>query len=149
VRFVVIGGLAMVLHGSDHVTGDIDVSIARDVVNFGAIVQALDPFHPRLRGAPLGIPFFWDVRTLQTCINLTLTTDLGKLDLLGEPVGAPPFEVLWQHAEIGDIGGVSVRFACLEDLIAMKRAANRPQDQRHVAELQALRRLLHEDETPE
>ncbi len=39
---------------------------------------------------------------------------------------------------------LTFRVASLDDLIAMKRAANRPKDQAHVMELLALKRLTEE-----
>ena len=144
VRFVLIGGLAMVALGSDHVTQDVDIIYARDVGNLTALVAALKPQHPRLRGAPDGLPFIFDVRTFQNTLNLTLVTDAGSLDLLGEAPGADSFNVLWERAVVVELGGVSVHVASVNDLIAMKTAAGRPKDQNHVLELRALRELTAE-----
>ncbi len=141
-RFVIIGGIAMRLQGSAHMTDDIDFAFARDSKSLDTLVKALAPYHPRLRGVPPGLPFFWDVRTLQTSINLTLETDAGSVDLLGEPAGIASFDDLWQSASSIEWQGVPVRVASVDDLIAMKRAANRPKDQRHLLELEALRKLV-------
>ncbi|HET6382776.1 MAG TPA: DUF6036 family nucleotidyltransferase [Armatimonadota bacterium] len=148
VRYVLIGGLAMRLQGCAHLTDDLDLCCARDNENLQTLALALTPHHPRLRGAPDDIPFLWDARTLKMGVNFTLTTDLGNVDILGYAAGVDSFEGLWSRAAILDLDGVQVRVASIEDLIAMKRAADRPQDRRHVAELEALRRLL-EEETPE
>ncbi len=50
-----------------------------------------------------------------------------------------------------ELYGMSVHVASIEDLIAMKRAANRPKDQLHLMELQALRDLIRSEgaEEPE
>ena len=141
VRFVLIGGVAMSFHGSSHVTDDVDVCYGRDADNLTALVNALAPHHPRLRGAPEDLPFLWDTRTLKNGLNFTLATDLGAVDLLGEAAGSPAFEVLWGRAIIVDVLGLAVRVASLNDLIAMKQAAGRPKDQSHLLELQALRKL--------
>ena len=52
-------------------------------------VVSLGPpaYQPYLRGAPPGLPFRWDDRTLKAGLNFTLTTTLGDLDLLGEVAG--------------------------------------------------------------
>ncbi len=74
-------------------------------------------------------------------LNITLVTDAGSLDLLGEAPGAGPFEELWERAVVVEIDGSSVRVASVDDLIAMKTAAGRPKDKDHVLELRALREL--------
>lgn len=144
VRFVLIGGVAMSFHGSSHVTDDIDIYYARDPENWAAIVNALAPNHPYIRGAPKDLPFFWDVRMLRSGLNFTLATDIGAIDLLGEASGAPAFDVLWARAMTVDVQGMSVRVASLDDLIAMKEAAGRPKDQAHLLELRALRNLMQD-----
>ncbi len=142
VRFVLIGGLAMIAHGSAHITVDIDICYARDQDNLNSLVAALTPSSPRLRGAPEGLPFFFDTRLFSNVFNLTLATDLGSIDLLGEVPGVGSFETLWEHSVVLEVNGAAVHVASLEDLIAMKRAANRPKDQNHLLELEALRKLV-------
>lgn len=146
VRFVLIGGLAMIALGSNHVTQDVDIVYARDPENIAALVQVLKTQHPRLRGAPEDLPFIFDVRTFRNMLNMTLTTDAGSLDLLGEAPGAGSFEELWERAVVVELDGSPVRVASIEDLIAMKTAAGRPKDKDHVLELRALRELVAEDD---
>ena len=98
VRFVLIGGLAMMSHGSAHITQDIDIFYDREPRNSSMLVQALKGHAPRLRGAPEGLPFFWDERTLKDTSNLTLETDLGAVDLLGHVSGADSFEGVWERS---------------------------------------------------
>ena len=140
-RFVIIGGIAMRLQGASHITDDIDFAFARDPRSLEALVSALAPYHPRLRGASAGLPFFWDLRTLQTSVNMTLETDAGSVDLVGEPDGVASFEDLWEGATLIDRQGVQVRVASVEALIAMKRAAGRPKDHGHLLELERLRKV--------
>ena len=64
VRYVLIGGMAMVAHGSAYVTVDLDVCYSREQENLAALGAALVPFHPRLRTAAGPIPFLWEARTL-------------------------------------------------------------------------------------
>lgn len=137
-RFVIVGGIAMRLQGSAHITDDIDFAVARDPENLEALVKALAPYHPSLRGAPPGLPFFWDVRTLKNIMNITLQTDLGSVDLFGELAGSGSFEQLWNSAAVMDLRGLSVRVASIPSLLAMKRAAGRPKDLLHLMELEQM-----------
>src|SRR5437899_277664 len=87
VRFVLIGGLAMRAHGSAHITEDADFCYERSPANIEALAQAFATLHPYLRGAPAGLPFFFDAATIQADCNFTLLTDLGEIDLLGHVSG--------------------------------------------------------------
>ena len=148
VRYVLIGGLAMIAHGADHITQDIDIGYARDRDNLKAIAEALSASHPHPRNFPPDLPFLWDERTLRAASNFTLETDMAAVDLLGEITGMDSFEGLWERSVETELYGLSVRIASLADLIAMKRAANRPKDQRHLQELEALLKLIQMEGTP-
>ena len=137
-RFVIVGGVAMRLQGSAHLTDDIDFAVARDPANLELLIKALAPYHPSLRGAPPGLPFFWDARTLKNIMNITLRTDLGSVDLLGEVAGVASFEQLWEGATVLDLEGLPVRVASIPALIAMKKAADRPKDRLHLMELEQM-----------
>lgn len=141
VRFVLIGGLAMVAHGSSYVTRDVDLGYDRSPSNLKALASALAPFHPRLRDLPTELPFMWDERALQIGMNFTLVTDKGDVDLLGHTPGVFSFEELWDESIEMELYGERVQVASLDHLIAMKHAANRPKDQAHLLELEALRSL--------
>lgn len=144
VRFVLIGGLAMVAHGSSHVTRDIDIGYARDRANMEALVRALAPLRPRLRGFPEGLPFVWDVSTARAAANQTFETEVAELDILGDIPGIDTFEGLWERALDTELFGIRVKVAAIDDLISMKRAADRPKDRNHIMELEALKNLLKE-----
>ena len=65
IRFILIGGWAAALHGSARTTLDVDVVYARDRENVRNLATALQPHSPYLRGAPAGLPFVWDERTIR------------------------------------------------------------------------------------
>ena len=138
VDFVLIGGLAAVAYGSARATFDIDVVYARNDDNVERLVEALSPYNPYLRGAPVGLPFVFDVQTVQRGLNFTLTTSLGDLDLLGEVVGGGFYEDLIVEATTINLFGFECPCVTLEQLIRLKRAAGRPRDLDAVAELEAL-----------
>jgi hypothetical protein len=138
VRFIVIGGGAALAHGAARATYDVDVVYGRAPENLGKIVTALQPYRPYLRGAPPGLPFQLDEKTVQAGLDFTLTTSLGDLVLLGEVVGGGSYEQQLPASREMETFGVSCRFVGLEKLIQLKRAAGRPKDLEAIAELQAL-----------
>ena len=138
VRYIVVGGWASILHGSARSTNDVDMIYARDPQNLKRLATALSAQQPYLRGAPPGLPFQWDVRTIQGGLNFTLTTSLGDLDLLGEVAGGGTYEQLLPHTQEVTVFGIAVRVVTLERLIQLKRAAGRAKDLEVIAELQAL-----------
>jgi len=82
-----------------------------------------------------------DERTLARVELVTLDTDLGKLDLMTAPQGAPTYRRLRDGADTYDVGGFLVRVASVGDLIAMKSAAGRPKDVADMVELETIERL--------
>ena len=138
VEFVLIGGLAAIVHGSSRATYDVDVVYARSAINLRRLAAALGPFNPYLRGAPPGLPFQWDEQTLNQGLNFTLTSDLGDLDLLGEVTGGGRYEDLLSDCVEIEVFGVRCRCLGLQKLIQLKRAAGRPKDLEGIAELEAI-----------
>jgi predicted nucleotidyltransferase len=143
VDFVVIGGIAAVLHGSPRNTFDLDICFATDDVNLAALGDVLTALGARLKGVDEDVPFVADARTLRQVELLTLVTSLGELDVLNRPPGAPPYRELRQHADRYDLGGFNVSVASIDDLIAMKQAAGRAKDLVDIEELEAIKRLRH------
>jgi hypothetical protein len=142
VDFVVIGGVAVVVQASPRFTRDLDISYATDAENIerlGALLLALDA---RLRRIENDVPFVPDARTLRHAQMLTLTTRHGDLDLLVDPPGSPGYPALRRHADVVNLDGDPVPIASLEDLIEMKRAAGRPQDEIDIEVLEAARTRL-------
>ncbi len=139
VDFIIAGGVAGTVHGSARLTRDVDVVYARSPENMRRLVDALSSHNPYLRGAPQGLPFLWDLNTIQRGLNFTLTTRLGDLDLLGELTGGGGFEQLREHSSTVRVFDRDVQVLDLDWLIRVKRAAGRPRDLEAVAELEALR----------
>ena len=139
VEFILIGGMAGIAHGSARFTNDVDVVYRRSADNHARMVKALVPFEPYLRGAPKGLPFRWDVETIQRGLNFTLTTSIGDVDVLGEVAGGGSYDRLLAFSSPLPVFGVECRVLGLEKLIETKRAAGRPKDIEAIAELEALK----------
>jgi hypothetical protein len=140
VDFVIIGAIALVLHGSPRVTRDLDVCYARDPLNLKRLAAALQPFAPTLRGAPDGLPFTLDAATLGAGMNFTLTSKIGDLDLIGEMLGVGGYAAAYRLSDPMTVYGRSVRVLNLDGLERAKRAAGRLKDLADLAEIIEIRR---------
>ena len=138
VRFIVVGGTAALAHGAARLTQDVDVVYDRARDNLDRVVTALAPLAPYPRGAPEGLPFVWDTRTLENGCNFTLRTSAGPIDLLGEITGGGTYAELLPSTLEVELFGLAVRCLELDKLIETKRAAGRPKDFEAIAELEAL-----------
>jgi hypothetical protein len=141
VDFVVIGGIAGVLHGSARNTFDLDICFATDEANVAALGEVLVALGARLKGVDDVVPFVPNARTLRQVELLTLVTTFGELDVLARPPGAPAYSDLRRNADRYDLGGFNVSVASIDDLIAMKQAAGRAKDLLDIEELEAIKRL--------
>ena len=139
VEFIVVGGVAAIVHGSARLTQDLDVVYRRSPENVGRLATALTPFAPYLRGAPPDLPFRWDSKTIERGLNFTLATSAGPLDVLGEITGGGTYETLIPHSRKISVFGIECYCLGLDRLIQAKRDAGRPKDLEIIAELEALR----------
>lgn len=139
IDFVVIGGVAVVIQASPRFTRDLDISYATDAANLERLGVLLVALGARPRGVEEDLPFTPDARTLRHAQMLTLTTRDGDLDLLANPPGSPGYPSLRRRADVVELDGASVRVASLKDLIEMKRAAGRPQDEMDIEALKVAR----------
>jgi len=134
VDFVVVGGVAGLAQGSSYPTYDLDVAYGRDPGNLRRLADALAAIGVTLRGAPPDLPFQLDAQTLANGANFTFDTEFGSFDVLGDIAGIKSYEEMRKASQLKRIAGVEVRVASLDDLISMKRAANRVKDQLMVVE---------------
>ena len=145
VDFVVVGGVAVILQASPRFTRDLDICYALEQENLNRLGEVLVELGAKLRGIEEDLPFVPDGRALRQTQILTLTTADGGLDLLVEPVGSPGYPALRRRSDEIDLDGIGVRVASVDDLIAMKRAAGRPQDLVDLESLELARRRRRVD----
>ena len=141
VDFVIIGGIAAIAHGSPQITRDLDIVHATDDENLVRLGRALRDLRATLRGVTDDVPFVPDARSLRSARVLALDTEEGPLDVMVQPDGSKGYEQLRAGSIEAIVGGLAVRVAGLDDLIAMKKAAGRPKDRIYVEELEAIKRL--------
>jgi hypothetical protein len=141
VDFVVIGGIAVILHGYPRLTRDLDIAFAHDRANLEALGRVLVDLNATLRGVDADVTFTPDARTLQGIDLLTLETSAGWLDIHRLPQGVTSYDSLRRNAERVEIEDFTVMLASPDDLIAMKEAAGRILDRADIAALEAIKRL--------
>jgi hypothetical protein len=145
VEFVIIGGFSMAAHGIVRATKDIDIVPDPEPANLSRLAHALrtldaepllaDDFDP----AEIGIDL--DEAGLALGGNWVLRTRFGRLDVMQEVMGVRSYGELRARAvsaELPDVGQLA--FAGIDDLVAMKSAADRPQDRLDIADLERVRR---------
>lgn len=143
-EYLIIGGQAESLMGSPRVTYDVDLCYRRDSENLKKLASALAELNVSLRGAPPGLPFRADAKTLEAGFNFTLESTAGALDLLGDVVPIGDFDAVAAHAENYESWGMRVRTISLDDLIRVKRFINRPKDAESLYQLLAIKQLREE-----
>ena len=134
VRYLVIGGYAVIQYAEPRFTADLDLWTGTGTRNAGAIYKALREF-----GAPLS-GLTEDDFSEEGCFYQMGVPPMRVDVLTGIPgVG---FEAAWARRVEIDFDGLPVPFISRDDLIAAKRASGRPQD---MLDVQSLIRADHLD----
>lgn len=151
-RYLVVGGVAVVLHGHPRFTADLDLVLALDPANLRRALDALAGLAYRPR-APVSLDAFLDPDTRARWIEEKGLTVLSlwspdlpatEVDLFAsEPFS---FDAAYERAVRADLGGLVVTVVGLADLIALKRSAGRPQDLEDIRSLEAIARENGRDE---
>lgn len=144
VRYLVVGGVAVVLHGHPRLTSDIDIVLAMDDSNILAAMGALGSLGYRPR-APVPAEAFADPAIRGGWIadeGLTVFSmwspehPATEIDLfVEEPF---PFDNAYARALHANLSTTEVTVASIEDLIALKTRAARAKDLEDVRALRAI-----------
>ncbi|MDI7266944.1 MAG: hypothetical protein QME96_02995 [Myxococcota bacterium] len=146
VRYVIVGGLATVLHGFPRLTADIDLAVDLDPCEARRAIEVLVRlgFRPRPPVDPFGfadpaIRSAWIREKGMRVFSLyDPANPLREIDLFVEhPID---FDSLWRRSEMIPLAATSARVASIADLIALKRLAARPEDLRDIEALEEIAR---------
>ena len=148
VKYLVVGGIAVVMYGIRRTTGDVDLCVHLTADNLERLVSALKRigFVPRVPAPIIGLA---DAKTRRFW-----TRRKGmKVYSFIEPYGIPPrnvdvmvnlaknFDALYRRRKIVTLRGVAVPLMPVHELARMKRRAGRPQDLQDVQDLRLLGRI--------
>lgn len=112
VRYVLVGGYSVILHGYSRTTGDLDIWTERTAENYERLVQAFRLF---------GMPVF----------DMTLHNFLQNPALDVFTFGRPPAAI----DIITQLKGLDFGLIHYQHLLQAKRAAGRPRDQNDIENL--------------
>jgi hypothetical protein len=144
VDYLLIGGLAVSLHGVERATMDVDITVAMTPQNLSALIDTsqelkLTPVLPVPLDSLKDIELLreWhaqrhlEVFALRTPQLAGVTIDV----LLFPPV---EFAGMSSRAVEFDVSGTKIRVVSIDDLIALKRAVGRPIDRSDIEHLQRI-----------
>ena len=147
VRYVVVGGLAVVLQGHARLTVDVDLVVDLDQQQALKAIDAMVGMGLRPR-APVNPRDFADRairegwirdRGMQVFTLYDPSNPMRVVDLfVTHPV---PFEQLWSRSDPFELRDTTVRVASIPDLIHLKRLAGRPQDHADIEHLEAILKI--------
>jgi predicted nucleotidyltransferase len=123
IRYVIVGGLAVIRHGAIRATKDVDAAVAMDGDNLARLEQLIVRWHAT---NPDGTP----LRTTNLAAGgaLALRTRHCLVDILSEQLLPAPFDDVLARADVKRIDGVEAPICSFADLVAMKRATGRSTD---------------------
>lgn len=128
VKYVVIGGIAAILHGVPRATFDLDILIEASSENVQRLLDAL-------LEAQLGTAALTTAEKVLAS-EITVFNDRVRIDVQTSTPGLA-FEDAWQKRETMSYQGQAFYVVSVQDLIASKRAAGRAVDLEDVQMLQS------------
>lgn len=138
VDFLLFGSTAMLFYGFVRATEDVDVVVKPEPRNLHRVHDWLISIDARLALNParaFGPQERW---AMLKGGNATVTSRLGRLDVVQRIEGMPDWPELVADSEVYERDGVEVRVMGRETLIALKRRRGSPQD---LADIEAIRSL--------
>jgi hypothetical protein len=133
IRYLVVGGYAVMKYSEPRFTKDLDMLIATDQDNANAVYSALKEF-----GAPL------KNLTPEDFTHKDYFYQMGRSPLRIDVMMSIPgigFDEAWENREVVELGDLKIPFISRSDLIRSKEASGRPQDMIDIDKLKEAERL--------
>ncbi|MBI5626060.1 MAG: hypothetical protein HY935_02480 [Nitrosomonadales bacterium] len=146
VDYLLIGGLAVSLHGVERATMDVDITVAMNTGNLSALIEAakelkLSPVLPVPLDSLGNLELLRQWRKERHLEAFALRTP----DLAGVTVNVllfPPVEFagMASRAEVLKVANTAIQVVSIDDLIALKKAVGRPIDLTDIEHLQRIKK---------
>lgn len=137
VRYIMVGGFAVNMHGYTRATEDIDILIEDSLSNRRNLGKALEIFgYGSLSWEEIQFVPGWTNFYVGPGIVLDILTSMKGIGI--------SFEQALTAASLADIDGIEIPFLHINHLIANKKAVNRSKDQLDVIELEKIKELRKE-----
>jgi predicted nucleotidyltransferase len=141
VEYILVGGAAVVAHGSTLMTQDLDIVYRVERDNIIRLLAAFEELDAYVFNDPRKLRFNFE--HLNNDGHHLTETRAGRIDALGS-IGVRS-SLRYEHLNVDaidlDVFGVTVRCISLERLLDVKRELGRPRDKAAVLELEALAKL--------
>lgn len=141
IRYVIVGGLAVIRHGAVRATRDVDAAVAMDGDNLARLERLVERWQAT---NPDGTPL--RIAKLAAGGMLALRTPHCLVDILSEQLLPAPFDDVLARADVKRIDGVEAPICSFADLVAMKRSTGRSSDLLDLERLREAHGELPEDE---
>ena len=139
VDFVLVGGLAVNAWGYLRATRDVDLVPDPSPENLARLDALLVELGGKVEVGDRLLESSAISTFLRTGDRTLVLTDLGRIDVLQGLPQVPTFSALDERATEVDLEGLVVKVCSLDDLLAMKRASDRPRDRDDLEALETAR----------
>jgi hypothetical protein len=140
VEYILIGGLAAIVHGASLVTLDTDICFRQSLLNCERLARALGRLGAEIFPARQ-TPILLKPELLQTHRLIHLKTQLGRIDLIATVPGLGQFEDFADGSTTIQLDDLTIPILTLDQLIQAKSVLDQPKDREHLDQLLAIRDL--------
>ena len=152
IKYLVIGGIAVNIHGYSRATGDLDIMISFEIENlkeFIGLVNALG-FIPKIPvkikelADPEKVESWKKEKHLKVFSIYNPQNELEHIDIMIE--NYIDFDIAYSNREVVSAKGTEISVISIDDLIELKKMAGRKRDELDIKALQKIKEIKNGQE---